>query len=158
MNRDWTLWLLIGAALIAATATGVAVYTGARGLRNNNPGNIRHGSSRWQGMSPTQTDDAFVQFTDPVYGIRALTKLLQNYQARYNLNTVEQIISRYAPPTENITGAYVKSVANAIGVDPRAPINVRDVMPQMVKAIIRHENGQQPYPDSVIMEGINRAA
>lgn len=152
MNRDWIIWLVVAGFLIAGT--GAAVYVGARGIRNNNPGNIRKGSSQWQGMSAQQNDPAFVQFDSPVYGIRALAKLLKNYQARYNLNTVEEIISRYAPPNENITGAYVKSVANAIGVDARQEINVTQYLPALVAAITKHENGLQPYPESLIRQGV----
>lgn len=51
----------------------------ARGERNNNPGNIRHGS-KWQGLSAEQTDKDFCQFISPEYGIRAIYKLLQTYQ------------------------------------------------------------------------------
>lgn len=152
MNREWIIWLTLAGLLIAAT--GTAVYVGARGIRNNNPGNIRKGTSQWQGMSPAQTDNAFVQFTSPVYGIRALALLLKNYNSRYGLNTVEELISRYAPPSENITGSYVKAVSNAIGVDPRQPINVAANLPGLVAAIIKHENGLQPYPAELINQGI----
>lgn len=152
MNREWVIWLALAGLLIAGT--GAAVYVGARGIRNNNPGNIRKGTSQWQGMSAQQNDAAFVQFDSPVYGIRALAKLLKNYQARYNLNTVEEIISRYAPPNENITGSYVSAVANAIGVGARQPINVTQYLPALVAAITKHENGLQPYPESLIRQGV----
>ena len=56
----------------------------ARGERNNNPGNIRHGS-KWQGLSAQQTDPSFCQFVSPEYGIRAIYKLLQTYQKKYEL-------------------------------------------------------------------------
>ena len=93
MRRDdWLLWIAIAALLVAATGTGL--YVMARGIRNNNPGNIRHGSSKWQGMSATQTDSEYIQFDDPVYGIRAIVKLLRNYQSRHGLNTIEEIITR----------------------------------------------------------------
>lgn len=151
MNRDNLIWLAIAGLLIAATG---GVYMAARGIRNKNPGNIRHGSSKWQGMAPTQTDSAFVQFTDERYGIRALAKLLQNYQSRYDLNTVREIINRWAPPSENDTGAYVRSVAGRVGVNPDAAINVNDYMPELVTAIIKHENGVQPYSAETIAEGI----
>ena len=157
MKKDWLLWIAIAAGLIALGGTAAVVYTGARGIRNNNPGNIRKGTSQWQGMSPQQTDSAFVQFVNPVYGIRALAVLLKNYQSRYGLNTVEGLISRYAPPNENITGSYVKAVANAIGVDARQPINVEQHLPGLVAAITKHENGMQPYPESLIREGVSLA-
>lgn len=155
MNRDFIIWLAIAAALIAAT--GTAVYVGARGIRNNNPGNIRKGTSEWQGMSPVQKDTAFVQFVTPVYGIRALAVLLKNYSSRYGLNTVEGLISRYAPPSENITGSYVSAVSKAIGVDARQTINVAAMLPGLIAAIIKHENGLQPYPESLIRQGVSLA-
>lgn len=144
--------LAIGAVLLAGTGAGI--YVMARGIRNNNPGNIRHGSSQWQGMSAAQTDKEYIQFDNPVYGIRAIAKLLQNYQSKYGLNTIEGLISRWAPPSENITGAYVTHVARAANVDPRTAINVNDYMRPIVEAIIRHENGQQPYTTEQINKGI----
>jgi hypothetical protein len=156
MNKDWLLFLAIAALLIAGT--GAAVYVGTRGIRNNNPGNIRHGSSQWQGMSSDQTgDSAFVQFDAPEYGIRALTKLLRNYQDRYGLDTIRQIINKYAPPSENDTGAYVASVAGRVGVDPDARINVNNIIVPLVTAIIKHENGIQPYSAQIISTGISLA-
>lgn len=127
----------------------------ARGIRNNNPGNIRHGASKWQGMSGEQTDSEYIQFDDPVFGIRALAKLLKNYQARYGLNTVRQIINRWAPPSENETGAYVDHVARVVGVHPDKAINVTDKIVPMVTAIIKHENGVQPYTPDQISQGIS---
>lgn len=128
------------------------MYTKTRGLRNNNPGNIRLGAA-WQGMSPTQTDESFVQFVSPEYGIRALARILDNYAAR-GLTTVASIINTYAPPAENNTGAYVMAVADALGVDPNAQIDVTSTLPRLVAAIIQHENGLQPYGMDVIQRGI----
>lgn len=79
-----------------------------RGIRNNNPGNIRHGAN-WLGLNPNgrNIDSGFCVFTAPVYGIRALAKVLVNYKRIYGLNTVRQIVNRYAPPNENQTTAYM---------------------------------------------------
>lgn len=146
------LWLLVGALIIAGLGTGV--YLMARGIRNNNPGNIRHGGSQWQGMSAVQTDDEYVQFDDPVYGIRAMAKLLKNYESRYGLDTIREIITRWAPPTENITSAYVAAVSQKLGASPDQKIDVAASLPKLVPAIIHHENGQQPYSDEQISRGI----
>ncbi len=57
-----------------------------RGIRNNNPGNIRHGEN-WQGLNPNSRsiDAAFCVFNTPVAGIRALAKVLINYKKIYGL-------------------------------------------------------------------------
>lgn len=130
----------------------------ARGIRNNNPGNIRHGPSQWQGMSNEQTDAEYIQFDDPVYGIRAMTKLLQNYQSRYGLNTIRELITRWAPPNENITESYVTNVSRIVGASPDQQINVTEVAVPLVTAIITHENGMQPYTDEQISKGISLAS
>ncbi|HGN2971701.1 TPA: structural protein [Proteus mirabilis] len=122
----------------------------ARGERNNNPGNIRHGS-KWQGLSAQQTDPIFCQFVSPEYGIRAIYKLLQTYQNKYELNTVESIIDRYAPPNENNTTGYINRAAKDIGVSVNEPINVssKPVAIALATAIVGVELGYQPYSQKV---------
>jgi hypothetical protein len=129
-----------------------------RGIRNNNPGNIRKSKDKWQGLADIQPDTEFFSFVDPVYGIRALAKILRNYRDRYGLNTVQGIINRWAPPVENNTGAYVRMVANKVGVAPTEPLTWdAGQMRRLVSAIIQHENGQQPYNMATIADGISRA-
>lgn len=152
MNRDTILWLIVAGLVIAGLGTGIFLM--ARGIRNNNPGNIRHSTSQWQGMSATQTDADYVQFDDPIYGIRAMAKLLNNYQSRYGLNTIRELITRWAPPIENITAAYIANVARIVGIDADKEITVDDYLPSLVPAIIQHENGRQPYTDEQINRGI----
>ncbi len=124
-----------------------------RGLRNYNPGNIRLGSA-WKGMRREQTDPAFVQFVAPVWGLRALVRVLRNYQRKHGLNTIRQIINRWAPPSENDTEAYVDSVAQYVGIDPDQAIDVVQIMPRLVAAIVKHENGIQPYSAALIGQAI----
>ncbi len=129
-----------------------------RGIRNNNPGNIRHGQN-WQGLNPEgrNIDPAFCVFKEPKYGIRALAKVLINYKKIHGLKNVRQIISRYAPPNENQTNAYIKTVSEQIGVYPDTAIDIeeRGVLIVFIKAIIRMENGIQPYSDETIQQGID---
>ena len=131
-----------------------------RGIRNNNPGNIRHGQN-WQGLNPNgkKIDPYFCVFQTPVAGIRALAKVLINYKKLYGLNTVRQIISRYAPPNENQTTAYIQSVAKQLGVYPDTIIDIeeRGVLTVFIKAVSRMENGIQPYSDETIQQGIELA-
>lgn len=129
----------------------------SRGVRNANPGNIRWGDA-WQGLvAPAQrTDPSFCQFTDPVYGIRAMARIFAKYQDAYGLKTVRGIIERWAPPSENNTESYVANVAHLIGVGPDVSINVHDAatMETLIKAVIQHENGEQPYDSATIDKGI----
>lgn len=126
-----------------------------RGERNNNPGNIRLGATRWQGQIDG-TDPAFVTFATPQDGIRALAKLLRNYQTIHGLRTVRAIIARYAPASENNTAAYVGAVAAALGVSPDAPIDLNNdaTLQQLVAAIIAHENGRNVYAADTIAAGV----
>lgn len=139
----------------------------SRGIRNNNPGNIdRSPNNKWQGRMPRERmtvaqreEKRFEVFASPAWGIRAICVLLISYQDRHGINNVRGFIRRWAPPVENDTGAYVHQVAKAVGVDADAFINIHEYrrMRPMVEAIIRHENGHQPYSADVIEEGLRLA-
>jgi hypothetical protein len=125
-----------------------------RGERNNNPGNIRRGAN-WQGLAPDQPDAAFCTFIDARWGIRALAKIMLTYRDK-GLHTVQTIINRWAPPTENNTAAYVAAVAADIGVDADHPLDAgkyADLYP-LVCAIIHHENGRNVYMRQTIDAGL----
>lgn len=154
MSRWW--WIAGGLLLLAGGGAVTYTHFKQRGIRNNNPGNIRRGTTNWRGMAATQTDAAFLQFQSPEYGIRAMTKILRTYQSAYGLRTVAGIISRWAPPTENDTAAYIATVARAVGKAPDAPLTDADLVP-LVTAIIKHENGIQPYPENLIRAGVAMA-
>jgi hypothetical protein len=125
-----------------------------RGIRNNNPGNIRKGTDRWQGLAPSkqQTDPAFWIFTGAAWGIRAIAVTLRTYQTKHGLKTLRAMIGRWAPATENATDAYVEDVARRVGESPDAEVSLDDqaLLRGVVVAIIRHENGVQPYPPELI--------
>lgn len=131
--------------------------TTARGLRNNNPGNIRHGQ-KWAGLADVQTDSDFCTFKSPEYGIRAICRILLTYSNR-DINTVRGIVNTWAPPVENDTAAYVDDVARRCGVKPDDVLDVdqADVMRELVTAIIFHENGQNPYPRKTIDDAMRLA-
>lgn len=131
-----------------------------RGIRNNNPGNIRWGDE-WQGLvdKPRRTDKSFCQFTSPEYGIRAMVIILRNYQRNYGLRCIADMINRWAPPNENDTQAYINSVAQATGTGADQPIDLNDsrkLFP-LLQAIIRHENGSQPYSFDVFVRALELA-
>ena len=86
----------------------------SRGIRNNNPLNIRHSADRWEGARAEQTDKSFVQFESMAYGYRAAWKVLESYWKHFREKrgqfTVGAIIGRWAPPSENDTEAYIRTV------------------------------------------------
>ena len=115
-----------------------------RGLRNNNPGNLEKNGTPWQGQILPGQDERFCQFESMVMGCRALMKTLVTYHKVHHLDTVRQIITRWAPPEENNTSAYMKHVGSAIGKDIDETIPF-DADPSyylaIAKVIARHENG-----------------
>lgn len=129
----------------------------SRGIRNNNPGNIRW-KHTWKGLKVggEELDKDFCVFIAPEFGIRAMAKILRNYNDIYKISTVAGIIHRWAPPSENDTVSYVRHVSKILSVDSDETINVKDekVMLKLIKAIIKHENGVQPYDDKLIIKGI----
>ena len=139
--------------MTASIARGRAL---PRGIRNHNPGNLRRSADPWQGLAATQTDAEFFQFVSAKWGIRALARTLIAYQDRVGLRNIKQMIGRWAPPVENDTGAYVRVAAAAVGVGAEERIDVHDyaVLRALVLAIVKHENGQQPYTDAEIDAGL----
>ena len=130
-----------------------------RGIRNHNPGNIERGKDRWLGMSADQSGDPrFLVFDKPEAGLRAIMRLLINYQERHDIKTVRDAINRWAPPGENNSSAYVQHVARLTGLDPDEPVDFLDeyICTAVTKAIVRHENGdprsfgrEDWYPEDV---------
>ena len=127
-----------------------------RGIRNNNPGNIRRNSIDWEGMQAIQNDSDFVQFDSPEYGFRAMARIIRSYERR-GLVSVRDIISTYAPSTENHTAAYIDYVSQSLGVSPDEPLDLDTDMPGLIKAITIFENGTlyaNHYDDKTIIDGI----
>ena len=87
-----------------------------RGLRNNNPLNIRRvAGTKWKGQAAEQKDKEFVQFESLAWGLRAAFCILNTYRRKYKAVCVEDIINRWAPPSENDTRKYVETVCRLTG-------------------------------------------
>src|SRR5690242_9641752 len=128
------------------------------GVRTCNPGNLRDGAVDWLGQ--TGVDAAgFCVFESSFYGIRALAKLLLTYHDKYGLCTVRGLISRWAPPNENDTEAYIRAVCADTAFDADAWLHLGEssVLAALVRAIVRHENGTVPYDDAEIAAGVEAA-
>ena len=138
-----------------------------RGVRNNNPGNIRHSRAQWQGMVPRgpTSDKSFVTFTEPRYGVRAIVVTLVTYfdkrlaEDGSPIDTVDEVVARWAPPNENDTSAY----ANYVGSKhPKGRYGKLDLhtyadMRPLVEAIIAFENNGHKYPKAIIDAGMRLA-
>lgn len=108
------------------------------GLRNNNPGNLRPGDN-WQGM--IGENGGFIQFQDISWGIRAMgidltTKIKNGY------NTIEKIITRWAPPSENDTHAYINAVVDYTGLSATRVLTADSTtLRRLIRAIMNVELG-----------------
>ena len=101
-----------------------------RGIRNNNPLNIRRSKDKWKGMKALQSDAQFVQFESLEWGWRAAFYLLtRTYYHKYRLYTIRAIVTKWAPAIENNTKAYIANVSRLTGIDPDEPIGIPSDQP-----------------------------
>lgn len=120
-----------------------------RGLRNNNPGNVRQSPGQTWSGEVRGGDTEFETFMGPDKGVRAIGRIMKNNQ---NL-TVRDFLNRYAPPTENDTAAYIAAVEKA-GIDTTKSVSGVSSL-DLTKAIIQHENGVQPFHDDFIVRALD---
>ena len=126
----------------------------SRGLRNCNPGNIRRSKVHYLGEVRPSQDSDFKQFESMAYGYRAMFVLLDSYRRRYALNTLRQMLNRYAPPSENFTEGYIRFVSQKTGILPDEELNTRserDMVP-IISAMSEIENGVSA-DRSMVLEG-----
>ncbi len=144
-------------ALALVGLVGIIMITNNKplGIRNNNAGNIRATGNwqEWQGA--IDSNQGFIVFDTPENGLRALARILRTYRDVYQLNTTNQIIDRWAPPHENDTISYINHVSSVLGVQSWQPLEPEHY-PLLIAAIIKHENGQQPYTNEQIQTGFER--
>ena len=114
-----------------------------RGLRNHNPLNIRKSATKWQGMAERQDDVAFVSFVSNAWGYRAAFRVLRTYMVNYGLRSIEDIVSRWAPPKENHTRAYIDTVSRLSGIGSLVNLYItnKEDMVKVVMAMAQVENG-----------------
>lgn len=131
-------------------------------IRNNNPGNLRAVSGiDWKGA--VGESGGFTKFSRPEYGVRATALNLYASQEKHGNNTVREIITRWAPPSENDTDAYVNRVASDMGISPDAQLpnlrNTPGVAGNMIKSIAKHEGDNEGYyDDKTIGNGVLMAS
>lgn len=121
----------------------------AKGIRNNNPGNLE-----FHGQAGATSDGRFARFATSGEGLFAMVAQLTRYNER-GLNTIEKVITQWAPPRrkdgklENNTAAYIDDVSKRMGLGPNQKLNLKDadVLSKLMGSIIGHENGGKPYDD-----------
>jgi hypothetical protein len=147
-----------------ATAEGYADWmlddkgNPVRGLRNNNPGNIKFNTnSPWKGSMRDANgnyinDGEFVRFDTPEAGIRAMTMNLMSYDNR-GVNTIRGIVNNWSTTDR---ASYTKFLSEQLGVKPDDVVNVKDpaTMEKLIRGIIQMENGKVPYDPRTIETGI----
>lgn len=123
----------------------------SRGMRNNNPLNIRRNpANRWKGARREITDKQFEEFTTPFYGFRAAFILIYNYMKQGN-NTIRKIITKWAPPSENDTQNYIRNVEYLCCIERDYELDFSDharVM-SLVWAMAVIETGHKYQPDVI---------
>ena len=125
---------------------------GVRGLRNDNPLNIRQGKSQWVGMREKQTEKSFVQFKSRVYGYRAAFVLLKNYIGK-GKDTIGKIIAKWAPSSDgNNTQSYINYVSSTTGINASHALRWEDKedLVVIVRSMAHMESGI--IEDKVLIE------
>lgn len=130
------------------------IIENVRGIRNRNPGNIELSPVAWVGQIPG-VDGRFCTFEHAIFGLRAIGKVLLVYHHRRiardgsAIDTVGEIVDRWAPPSENDTAAYAAHIRDLLDVETGQIIDPDDieVLQKLVAGIVHHECGSQPYPD-----------
>lgn len=127
--------------------------TGAnRGLKNNNPGNIRKNSDTFFNEIIPSGDPAFKQFKTMEAGIRAIFVILNTYKSKYGINTIGGIINRWSPRSDgNNTDLYITNVEKWTGINRQKALTENDYK-KVVKAIIKQETGAN-FTDAQIEKG-----
>lgn len=122
-----------------------------RGVRNNNPGNLRITAIGWKNKLPLQdnTDKSFEQFYTYTDGVRALMIDLRTKINKYK--TIGAILAIYAPVSENNTAAYIAQVERRTGINRSAILQSNEqTIKALTKSIIEVENGKAYYNDTII--------
>ena len=122
-----------------------------RGIRNNNPGNLRS----W---GDTPREDGFARFASPEAGLAAMIRNLQVQQSKHGLNTIASIVARWAPPSENDTATYIGSVSKQTGFGAHQPLDLTDkkTVAPLISSMIRQEGNGAGYSKDMIEKAVTQ--
>jgi hypothetical protein len=110
-----------------------------RGIRNNNPTNMKDSGIQWQGMTGVDPD-GFLIFATMADGLRAPMLNLRNYGRLHGISTADGVARRWSQTDQD---AYSANLAAFLGVDPQDNIDLEDrvTLTQLVRGIVRQEDG-----------------
>lgn len=127
-----------------------------RGIRNNNPLNIRKSAICWVGMDEDQSKDTeFVQFINMRYGFRAAAIVLRNYHRLYEINDIASVVSRWASKSENNTSKYIDIVCRDTGLKPDEAIDFNNPfrLAEILRSMAKVETGWL-FPMDEVLAGV----
>ncbi|MFM2476677.1 hypothetical protein [Celerinatantimonas sp. MCCC 1A17872] len=134
--------------------TAVLYSSLPRGVRNNNPLNIRKGQS-WNGLAPVQLDSSFNTFVTPLYGFRAAARIIKGAYHQRGVITLQEVITEWAPPSENPTTQYIEFVADKAQISPAD--DAVDYLPRVLWAMAQYEQGADYYGLAMAEQGAKLA-
>ena len=108
-------------------------------IGKNNIFNIRAGKAQWLGMTGTRR--GFVEFDTQEHGIRAWLVLMRSYRRKYGCRTIRQIVTRFAPPSENNTERYIHYCAEGVMLDADCELTALTDYAYLGKYMARMETG-----------------
>ena len=119
------------------------------GQRINNPFNIRQYNQGFVGE--TGTEDGFISFEDPMYGVRAADRVLTTYGRDRDIGSIRGLVSRFAPPSENETQSYIDYISGQLGIDPDAEIDLSDpaMRSRILAPMAKIESRTEYTPDQI---------
>jgi hypothetical protein len=132
----------------ARVAADAAVKGLSRAERNHNPGNLTSPNRLFRWLNPDKVDpQGFRKFKTDEEGFKAMKDQLMIYKNIYKKDTLSSIISRWAPPSSNPTGAYIQRVSKETGFDANAKLNLNDTttISRLMAAMARVENPRSQY-------------
>lgn len=148
MKKDWTIIIILSVIVIVLITFRKPIKMAlSRGYKNKNPGNIRLTSgAMWKGEIKG-TDKDFKTFKSMGFGYRAILVTLSSYFKK-GFNTIEKIISRYAPGSENNTNAYITTVSSLTNINKDTVLDFGDefTIKKIISAISYVENGIKADP------------
>ena len=159
------LYFLLRSNAAKAAVDNVAISTGLTektenismsddtiAARNNNPVNIRVSSDNWVGLANPRSKQGFFNFTDVRYCYRASAIIILKSYAARGVRTLSQVITTWAPPSENKTEKYIDFVVSKSGLSRDAIITKSNISKLLYGMTIIESGKAQPL--SVIESGV----